>query len=106
MRRADPLQEVDVALVLSGKTPCALCGKPVTTGDDLVSFPAFLPSSHELGLFSDAPFHRACFEGDPRAERVNALHGRYRAIWDARPRELRTLAEIDAWGREAFKDFP
>lgn len=75
-------------------------------GDAVVAFPAFLPSQHELSSFSDATFHRACFEHDPRRERVDRLYRAFREIWAARPRDLGTLEEMEAWGREAFKDFP
>jgi hypothetical protein len=74
--------------------------------EDIVSFPAFLRSAHELGSFSDAAFHRMCFENHPRAADVSALYARYRAIWDSRPKDLKSLDEMEAWGRQAFKNFP
>lgn len=95
-----------MALILPGKTVCGLCKKSIQVGDDVVSFPAFLPVAHELSFFSDAPFHRRCFEIDPRAAQVNEVYSRYRAIWDSRPKHLKDMAEIEAWGREAFKNFP
>jgi hypothetical protein len=95
-----------MALVFPAITPCGLCKQPIQAGVDVVSFPAFLPTTHELTLFSDAPFHRGCFEADPRAVQVNQLYGRYREIWESRPKHLKDLAEIEAWGREAFKSFP
>ena len=95
-----------MALNLPGKTTCGLCEKQIQVGDDVATFPAFLPTTHELSFFSDAPFHRACFDADPRAEQVNELYRRYRAIWDSRPKHLKSMEEIEAWGREAFKTFP
>jgi hypothetical protein len=95
-----------MALFFRGKSICPLCGVEMKEDDEIVAFPAFLPSHHQLASFSDAAFHRTCFEKDPRSERVKELYRRYRAIWDSRPRELKTLEEIDAWGREAFKGFP
>lgn len=95
-----------MALILSGKTSCQLCGRPIHAGDDVVAFPAFLPTTHELSFFSDAPFHRDCFDADPRAAQVDELYRRYRAIWDSRPKHLKNMEEIEAWGREAFKNFP
>ena len=94
-----------MALIFPGKTPCGLCRMPLEASDDVVSFPAFLPATHELAMFSDSAFHRMCYESDSRASEVSALYGRYRAIWDSRPKHLKNLAEIEAWGREAFKDF-
>jgi len=93
-----------MALVIKGKTPCGICGKPLE--NSIVAFPAFLRFDHELGKFSDAAFHPCCFDNHPRAADASALYARYRAIWDSRPRDLKTLEEIEAWGREAFKNFP
>ena len=95
-----------MALVLPGKTVCPLCGKVIEKGDEVTSFPAFLPSTHELSRFSDAAFHRDCFEKSPERSAVTALYERYRAIWESRPGHLKTLEEMEAWGKEAFKDFP
>ncbi|CAN5679998.1 hypothetical protein BH11MYX4_BH11MYX4_50230 [soil metagenome] len=95
-----------MALILPGKTPCMLCNNPIQSSEDVVAFPAFLPRKHELSLFSDAPFHRACFEADPRSAQVNEVYGRYRAIWESRPTHLKKMEDIEAWGREAFKNFP
>lgn len=94
-----------MALIFPGKTPCLLCGQPLQSVDDVVALPAFLPPTHELSFFSDGAFHRRCFDADPRAERVNELYTRYRAIWESRPKHLKTPDEIETWGREAFKDF-
>jgi len=95
-----------MALIFKGKSKCPLCERVLAQDDEIVSFPAFLRLDHELGNFSDAAFHRECFEKHPRATHVNALYARYRAIWDSRPMDLKTLEEMEAWGREAFKDFP
>lgn len=95
-----------MALIILGKTVCFLCGKPLMEGDDMVAFPAFLKNTHELGRFSDAALHRMCFERAPQRQAVEALFCRFEAIWESRPRELKTLEEIESWGREAFKNFP
>ena len=95
-----------MAVIILGKTLCSLCGKPILAGEDTVGFPAFLPPTHELASFSDGVFHETCFHSDPRAQRVVDIYARYRAIWDSRPKHLQSLAEIEAWGREAFKNFP
>jgi hypothetical protein len=95
-----------MALFIRGKSTCPLCGGVLAEADDVAAFPAFLKPDHELGAFSDTAFHRQCFEEHPRAAEVSALYRRYREIWDSRPRELKTLEEMETWGREAFKDFP
>jgi hypothetical protein len=95
-----------MALINSDKTKCRLCGKLLLGTDEIVGFPSFLPSHHELAEFSDAAFHKICFENAPEHEAVERLYHRYREIWESRPRNLKNLEEIEAWGQEAFKDFP
>jgi len=92
-----------MGLFIRGKTACELCGKPLRHRDAVVSFPAFLPGSHPLSRFSDATFHRSCFEAAPEHNEVERLHARHRQVWDARPRDLKTVAEMDAWARNAFQ---
>lgn len=95
-----------MALIFPGTTACPLCDQVLTEADEIVSFPAFLRRDHELASFSDAAFHRVCFDSHPRAADVSALYARYRAIWDSRPKDLKSLEEMEAWGREALKGFP
>lgn len=58
-----------MALVILGKTPCSLCGKPVLQGEATISFTAFVANRRDpLYRFSDAVFHRRCFEQDPLSE--------------------------------------
>ncbi len=95
-----------MALIVRGKTTCGICKKVLQEYEDVVSFPAFLPSAHDLSSFSDAAFHAVCLKGHPRGGDVERLYARYREIWDSRPTDLKTLEEVEAWGREAFKNFP
>jgi hypothetical protein len=62
-----------VALFFSGKTICAICGKPVHDTEDPVLFPPFVPNRRDLLLvFNDAVVHRACLEAHPRGD--EAVH--------------------------------
>jgi hypothetical protein len=97
--------EETVALILDGTT-CRLCGKQLRSGEELASFPAFLPAEHRLARYSDAAFHHACFEESIDHEEVETLYELYRSIWASRPRGLKTVAEMEAWSRHAFADFP
>lgn len=94
-----------MALIVPGKTLCPLCGAVLAREAATVAFPAFLGVDHELRIFSDCALHRECFLRDPRHDQVVETYARYRAIWDARPRHLQTMEEIEAWGRDAFKEF-
>jgi hypothetical protein len=94
-----------MVLHIPGKTKCLLCGKVIQQGVATVGFPAFLRPSHPLSRYSDAIFHANCFATCVDRESVDALYERYREIWEGRPRNLKSAAEVEAWGKEAFKDF-
>ena len=72
---------------------------------EIVAFPAFLPSGHKFGNFSDAAFHASCFRNMSSSDEVKELYRRYREIWESRPKNLKTLEEIADWGKKAFKEF-
>lgn len=58
-----------MASIILGKTPCPICGKPLQTGEDAVSFAPFVANRRDrLYRFSDAAFHRRCFDQDPLAQ--------------------------------------
>jgi len=58
-----------MALVILGKTPCASCAKPLQQGENTVSFSPFVANRRDaLYRFSDAAFHRRCFDQEPLAE--------------------------------------
>jgi hypothetical protein len=91
-----------MAIIIAGESRCPICGKVIDKGVAVATFPAFLPRGHELSAFSDAAFHRACFDAHPSAARVKDLYARYQRVWDDRPRDLKTLADVEAWQRAAF----
>lgn len=94
-----------MALIIPGKTPCSLCEQPISNAEDAIGFPAFLPKYHHLSRFSDNTFHIQCFQSWSKRQEFEQLYQTYRSIWDSRPRELKTLKESEAWGKEAFKKF-
>ena len=70
-----------MALIFLGKTPCALCGKVLETGEDLVSTSHFIGDQKDpLYRYSDAAMHRPCFLGWPQraafVEKFNAAVAR------------------------------
>jgi len=93
-----------MALVLEKKSECQICGKLIEMSDDVKMFPAFLGTSHPLHRYSDAVFHRRCFEASPDRNEVERLFAKFRYIWDHRPPNL-TTEEIEMWGRSAFAEF-
>ena len=90
-----------MALVIAGKSRCAVCDAIIEDGQDITAFPAFLPSKHRLWRYSDAAFHAQCFAAWAERPTFEALYQRAQALWNTRPRDLTTSAERDAWGREA-----
>lgn len=95
-----------MALIISGKSICPLCKKAMHENEELTSFPAFLPLDHKFGKFSDASFHKTCFEAVPDAADVNDMYYVYQKIMDSKPKELKTIQEIEEWSKEAFQDWP
>jgi hypothetical protein len=93
-----------MALFLEKKTDCQICGQLIDSSHDAKMFPAFLGKSHPLHRYSDAVFHRRCFETSPDREEVERLFARFRHIWDHRPPNM-TMEEVEAWGRSAFAEF-
>jgi hypothetical protein len=52
-----------MALLLRGKTECALCGEVIGVSDEVFGTPHFIGDSTDpLFRFSDAALHRRCFE--------------------------------------------
>jgi hypothetical protein len=93
-----------MALFLEGKSECQICGRLIETSNDLKMFPAFLGPTHPLHRYSDAIFHRRCFETISDRDEVERLFAKFRHIWDHRPANL-TMEEIEAWERSAFAEF-
>jgi hypothetical protein len=73
--------------------------------DDICGFPAFLRPEHPLAKYSDATFHIACLNACPDRPALETLYQRFREIFEGRPRNLTSIKEMEAWGREAYKDF-
>jgi hypothetical protein len=52
-----------MALLIRGKTRCAICEQVIGDGDNAIGAPPFIADrSHPLWRFSDAAFHRNCYE--------------------------------------------
>jgi len=95
-----------MALIIEGKSVCPLCNKTMNKGDKITAFPAFIPYDHKYGRFSDAAFHTECFVKDPDHAAIEDMLTAWKMIMDSRPRDLKSMAQIDEWTREAFKDWP
>lgn len=95
-----------MALIIRGKSKCPLCNQILDDNDHITAYPAFLPADHRFGKFSDAAFHTICFEKDPDAGAVGDMYYVWKKIFDGRPKDLKTVEEIDAWTREAYQDWP
>lgn len=94
-----------MSILLRGKTPCPLCGKIIAADDAVRGFPAFLQPTHRLAKFSDSTFHESCLAASADAAEAQFLYERWLAIWDKRPLDLKSVAEMDAWGKSAFAEF-
>jgi hypothetical protein len=95
-----------MALVLLGKSTCPLCNEVMKEGEELKAFPAFLPYDHRFGRFSDAAFHKVCFEKDEDAQAVDDMLYVWERIMKSMPRDLVTEELRAAWYAENFQDWP
>ena len=60
-----------MALIIRGSTKCAACGQVLTTEDEIAGLPHFATdASDPLWRYSDAGFHRKCFESLPEREEI------------------------------------
>lgn len=63
-----------MALLISGKTVCPICGNVIGRDNKVVIFPPFVANELDpLFLFSDAAFHEECFSRHPLANMALAL---------------------------------
>jgi hypothetical protein len=83
----------NMALLFRGKSVCRLCGNVIGTGDKVVAFPPFLESSHPLARYSDAAFHRHCFDATAERTEVLQLLEARKKKWPSGPL---TLGEYEA----------
>jgi len=55
-----------MALIISGKSTCPLCGLVMQKDEEIYGFPAFVgDESDPIYPYSDAGFHTACLAADP-----------------------------------------
>ena len=97
-----------MAMIIRGKSLCPLCNEPMQEGQELKAFPAFLPNDHRFGRFSDAAFHKACFEKDPEGQDADMMLYVWQKIFDQAYKESKelegTLQEKEAYIAKAFAD--
>lgn len=94
-----------MAILTRGKSTCPLCGQIIQAEDEVRGFPAFLSPKHRLGKFSDATFHACCLTNCDDAAEAQSLYEKWLAIWDKRPTDLKSVVEMEAWGKAAFAKF-
>jgi hypothetical protein len=51
-----------MALILSGRSSCSLCGNRLLDGEPVTALPAIADQTHPLLDYFDSGFHHACFE--------------------------------------------
>jgi len=90
-----------MGLLIRGKTVCKLCGDVIGGDAEVVAFPAFLKPSHRLARFSDAVFHRQCFEECRERREVEQLLEEVKAALAGGPT---TLDEYEAWAKERIEE--
>lgn len=92
-------------MILS-KSECSLCKQILTSFDKIKIFSAFLPPNHRYGKFSDAAMHESCFLADPDHETINDMFYVFNKILASKPKDFKTVEEMDSWTKEAFQGWP
>jgi hypothetical protein len=60
-----------MALIIPGKTYCAICNELIEENDDLIGLPSFCGNrADRLYMFNDAAMHKRCFEQHPDSSDV------------------------------------
>lgn len=93
-------------MIIEGKSLCLLCKQVLDKDKKYTGYPAFLPYDHKYGRFSDAAFHKECFAADPDHLAVEDMYTAYEMIRHSAPKDLKSMDDIYAWEKEAYKDWP
>lgn len=87
-----------MSILLRGETTCVLCGSLILEGEEVVQFPAFVPTTKDvLFVFNDASVHKRCLERHPY--KLLAIAHSNDAIYKTRPQNRR----CDITGNEINK---
>ena len=79
-----------MALMISGQSPCSICGEVLAVDDEVVGFFAFLTREHPLWRYSDSAMHAGCYAAWPERPLFDSLY----AEAEARRQEARTPARM------------
>ena len=80
-----------MALILTGKTPCAICGAILKEGDDIFATSGGpIQPNDPLWQFQDAGMHRDCFRNWPLREPFRQKFNQY---YDRHLRGMRFIRE-------------
>ena len=91
-----------MAVVIAGRSHCLLCGRIIERSNDAIATPPFLRQSHRLARFSDAVFHRECFEQCSDSDEVQRLLARFQEVMKQAPP---TLDAYEKWVEKAMEEF-
>ena len=73
-----------MTLLLRGKTECPLCGEVIGKDDEVVGTTHFIADQKDpLWQFSDAAFHKSCFEAWEHRDEFLARYEKFRRNYGA-----------------------
>lgn len=93
-----------MSMFFPGRTKCIICGKSVETVADCFGIPAFIPPGHKFSGFSDACFHRDCYDAWTDRLEFQKLYEQYINLWNTRPSDL-SPDEIEKWAEKYLMNF-
>jgi hypothetical protein len=84
-----------MAILLSRKTVCPLCGRIIADGEKAIGFPPFVANEVDpLYIFSDGVFHASCFRQDPLAKQAEARYSESRKRTSPLARQCRICGRV------------
>lgn len=86
-----------MAQFFPGKTECALCNAVIGPEDEPTLLPAFLARNHRLWQFSDASFHRRCYEAWSEREYIEDLLAGLMKLNALRPAPPAGMESFGSW---------
>ena len=86
-----------MAIIIKGKSKCTICNNVIADCDDIIAFPAFIPSDHIFSQYSDAAYHSDCFASWEYGKELLALYEGYNAIYSQRPMPPENIQNFQEW---------
>jgi hypothetical protein len=83
-----------MAIIFTGKSQCAVCGKILREHDEIISLPPISDTTNPLYKYFDTGFHKSCFKHWDKKEEVQIIL----------EKERREFEKADCYKEMVFKN--